>query len=178
MIYNNKYNKMEEIYKVIKGYENYSVSNLGNVKNNTTNKILKHGVMKNGYHNVSLTINPFDKKSLYVHRLVGLAFLENNENKSDIDHIDQNRGNNNLLNLRWATRSQNNYNTGMRITNTSGTKGVSFNKSKNKWEAYIQIDMMKVDLGCFVDKQDAINARVQKANEVFGIYTNKCEKTN
>ena len=175
MIYNKKYNKMEEIYKVIEGFENYSVSNLGNVKNNTTNKILKPYPDSGGYYQVGLSKT--NKKTCFLlHRLVGLQFLDSTDEKLEVDHIDNDRSNNKLINLRWATRSQNNYNRAIQKNNTSGTKGISFNKNKNKWEAYIRIDGIKITLGKFTDKQDAINARVQKANEICGIYTNKCEK--
>jgi hypothetical protein len=165
---------MEE-YRTIKGFEKYSVSNLGNVKNNESNKLLKSNITKYGYRHISFSINKV-VTSFQVHRLVGLAFLENNENKSDIDHIDQNRTNNILSNLRWATRSQNCYNKQIYTNNTSGSKGVKFCKQSNKWRSQINIDGIRIHLGIFTDKQDAINIRVQRANELFGIYINDCEK--
>ncbi len=70
---------MEE-YKLIKNFESYSVSNLGNVKNNNTNKILKQN-NSNGYKRVSL-----NGKYLRVHRLVAEAFIPNPENKPCVDH--------------------------------------------------------------------------------------------
>ena len=70
---------MEE-YKLIKNFENYSVSNIGNVKNNNTNKILKQ-CNNNGYKKVYL-----NGKYLSVHRLVAETFILNPENKPCVDH--------------------------------------------------------------------------------------------
>ena len=93
-----------------------------------------------------------------------------------MDHIDCKTKNNNVLNLRWATSVQNSQNNSLRKDSTSGVKGVSFHKQSNKWLAYISIDNTQIKLGSFTNKEDAINVRVKKANEVFGIFTNTCEK--
>ncbi len=166
---------MEEIYKIIEGYDNYSVSNLGNVKINKSGRILKSGLNARGYYRIGLK-NDKQRSFFYVHRLVALAFIENTENKTIVDHINNDKLNNNLTNLRWATNAENAQNAIVYANNTSGYKGVKFNKASNKWQSQINIDGIQIHLGLFTDKQDAINARVQKANEVFGIYTNKCEK--
>ena len=85
---------------------NYSVSNLGFVKNNLTNKILKNSKDKNGYAVVNIYfLNRQQKK--YVHRLVADAFLENKENKPQVAHIDGNGMNASVENLRWSTQSEN-----------------------------------------------------------------------
>ncbi len=166
---------MEEIYKVIEGFENYSVSNLGNVKNNTTDYIMKLDGVNNNYFKITLR-NDKQVRKFFVHRLVALAFIDNFEDKPEVDHIDTDGKNNILSNLRWATKKQNGQNKKIANNNKSGTKGVHFDKPRNKWRSYINIDGIQIYLGYFVDKQDAINARVQRANEAFGIYTNKCEK--
>ena len=62
--------------------------------------------------------------------------------------------------------------------NTSGVKGVSFNNYLNKWHAYINIDGIRVNLGCFENLEDAKQARIIKVNEAFGAFTNKIEKMN
>lgn len=53
-------------------------------------------------------------------------------------------------------------------SNTSGRNGVSFDKSKNKWKAYISVDTRFISLGTYTDKNDAINARLDAENKYFG----------
>ena len=166
---------MDEVYKIIKGFDNYEVSTLGNVRNIKTGRILKHKINANGYCHVKLSVQnkPTTKN---IHRLVADEFLYNTENKKCVDHIDNNRLNNNLTNLRFATNKENCQNRSLSNNNTSGYKGITFCKILNKWQSYIHIDSIKINLGYFENKEDAINARVVKANKVFGIYTNECEK--
>lgn len=95
---------MEEWREII-NFPNYSVSNLGNVKNNKTNKVMKINV-KGGYCHISLK-NETSKKTFKVHRLVASAFIPNPENKSDVNHEDKNKLNNNVSNLTWMTRKEN-----------------------------------------------------------------------
>jgi hypothetical protein len=96
---------MEEIWRPIDNYPNYNVSNLGNIKNINTNKVLKINC-KDGYYGISL-VNDETKKTFKVHRLVALAFIENPENKSDVNHKDKNKLNNIIDNLEWTTQKEN-----------------------------------------------------------------------
>ncbi len=164
-----------ETYKVVKGFENYSVSDHGNVKTNTTRKILKNCPNVHGYEQVQLWKDQ-KRSTLKVHRLVALSFLPNLEAKPMVDHIDNNILNNNVSNLRWATRVQNGQNRILNKNNKTGYKGVSFNKRKDKYVSVIQVDGIQVQLGYFTNIEDAIQARIIKANQAFGIYTNSCEK--
>jgi hypothetical protein len=164
-----------ETYKVVKGFENYSVSDHGNVKNNTTRKILKNCPNVHGYEQVQLWKDQ-KRSTLKVHRLVALSFLPNLEAKPMVDHIDNNILNNNVSNLRWATRVQNGQNRILNKNNKTGYKGVSFNKRKDKYVSVIQVDGIQVQLGYFTNIEDAKQARIIKANQAFGIYTNSCEK--
>lgn len=118
------------MWNVIKTNENYSINELGEVKNNKNNKIIKPFInKKNGYKTVDLWKDNKCKKYT-IHRLLAEHFIDNPENKPTIDHKDGNRLNNSIENLRWATYSEQNsrFNTyGVRsekiiVTNINGTK--------------------------------------------------------
>lgn len=97
---------MTERWKQIAGY-NYSVSSLGNVRNDKTGKILTLGADKDGYPRVVL-YNGAAKRYVRVHVLVMEAFKpRKHESHVLIDHRDRNRANNVLRNLRWATHPAN-----------------------------------------------------------------------
>ena len=85
----------EEYWSVIEDYTNYSVSNLGNVRNNKRNKILsvKPDETTGGYCRVSIYNNDGIRKSKRIHQLVALAFIPNPLNRTDIDHIDKDKTN-------------------------------------------------------------------------------------
>ena len=165
---------MEE-YRIITGFENYSISNLGNVKNNTTGKQIKSRFDKYGYLRIELRNNS-KRKTFFIHRLVALCFIPNPENKPIIDHIDNNKLNNNFENLRWCEHYQNSSNLPIPKNNTSGFKGVSLDKSSNKWRAEIISKNSRICLGYYATKEEAIEARVLKAFELFGEFMNECEK--
>ena len=87
----------------ITGYENYTIDETGLVMNTKFNRIRKHWINKDGYLMIGLSKNGKQKKFL-VHRLLGLTFIPNPNNYPEVDHIDINTSNNNLSNLRWATK--------------------------------------------------------------------------
>lgn len=113
---------MEEIWKDIEGYEGlYQVSNLGRVKSLDRKIDFKDGryatykgrvlspKIKNGYKYVVVTQNS-KYRTFLVHRLVAKAFLPNPENKPCIDHINTDRTDNRVENLRWCTHKENMWN--------------------------------------------------------------------
>jgi hypothetical protein len=164
-----------ETWRKIEEYDNYSVSDFGNVRNDKTGRILKPTMNKCGYY----LLNLYDKgkiKYFRVHRLVATAFIENPTNKEYVDHIDGNKLNNNRHNLRWATNSENQRNTGLTSKNTSGVKGIYFQKITNKWYAQITVDRITVSLGYFNTMEEAKEARQIRANQAFGVFVNACEK--
>jgi hypothetical protein len=93
-----------------------------------------------------------------------------------VDHIDNDKTNNNISNLRFATSKENSQNSKLRSNNTSGHKGIYFNKRAKKWRAHIQIDGININIGYFDNLEDAKIARINRANQAFGVYTNACEK--
>lgn len=95
-------------WKKIKRNDNYSINELGEVRNNANNHIKKPSVnIKNGYLCVDLYKNNKRTKET-IHRLLAEAFIPNSENKPIVDHKDGDRTNNSISNLRWATYSENN----------------------------------------------------------------------
>ena len=77
----------------------YLISDVGEIKNINTNKILQ-GTIRNGYQMVKLTVNKI-KKDYLVHRLVALTFLDNPLNLPQVNHKDKNKLNNSVDNLEW-----------------------------------------------------------------------------
>ena len=166
---------MEE-YRTIPGFPNYEVSNLGSIWNTKTGYIISTDSKdKDGYVKITLYL---DGVRYYkrLHILVAITFLKNPENKIFVDHINGKPADNRLVNLRFATRNENGQNSKVSSRNTSGIKGVFFDKYSGKWRASIQIDGIRVALGSYKTIEEAQKARVIKANEVFGVYTNACEK--
>ena len=155
---------MEE-WKSINGYENYEISDHGNIKNIKTNKMLSPNIRSTGYYFIELYDNKI-RRTKAIHRLVAEAFLENPDNKRCVDHIDRNKLNNHISNLRYATDSQNNMNKSRQSNNTSGIVGVYFCKDRNKWRAVIKKDGNPIHLGYFETKEEAIEAR-SNAEETY-----------
>ena len=98
-----------ELWKDIKGFENrYQVSNLGNVRSLTRRPmVLKKAIDRYGYNVVGLRPLCGKIKVCKVHRLVAIAFIENNESKIEVNHIDGNKANNCISNLEWNTTKEN-----------------------------------------------------------------------
>ncbi len=129
---------MIEILKDIEGYENYQISNFGNVYSKKLKRQLNPYLTgKKDYYRIDL-----NKKSFCVHRLVALAFLENLEEKEMIDHRNGDKLDNSILNLRWASRSENNANRKKQNSKSASKsiyKGVALRADggKKKWRAQV-----------------------------------------
>ena len=96
-----------EIFKVIKEYPMYSVSTEGRIRKNSNRRILSPSRKPSGYMQVNLMTNDGRRKKEYVHRLVALTFLPNDEHLPEVNHIDGVRDNNVLANLEWVTHQEN-----------------------------------------------------------------------
>ena len=118
----------------VPGYERYRVFQDGRIWSHARlpGKFLKSRTRTCGYVEVSLYRDGKLKKML-VHRLVAMAYIPNPDNKPQVDHINRNRSDNRISNLRWATHSENQQNTGKPINNKSGYKSISYQKYDDRW---------------------------------------------
>lgn len=88
----------------------------------------------------------------------------------DIDHVDGNRSNNQWQNLRKATKSQNSQNTKIPKTNTTGVKGVCYDKNTGKWQSQIRCNGKRMYLGQFASISQAQAAYEMAARRLHGEY--------
>ena len=116
----------------------------------------------NGY--ITIGINGI---SYQAHRLAW-RLMTGRDPASDIDHADCKKTNNSFANLRETTIYQNQANTRKRITNTSGHKGVCWNKLRKKWMAQIKIDGKNTYIGLFDNIEAAAEAYKRAAIDRFG----------
>lgn len=119
-----------------------------------------------GYRRIYL-----DRKSYYAHRLAWL-FVHGIWPTNEIDHIDGDKTNNAISNLREATRSENLRNRGKLVTNSSGYKGVSWSKMTHKWEVTITVNRKQRNVGFFDDIEDAARAYSDAARRLHGSFAN------
>jgi hypothetical protein len=111
-----------------------------------------------------------DARGYLAHRVVW-ALVHGAWPQKQIDHIDHDRTNNRVENLRIVGHQENHRNTTLRKNNASGFMGVSWYKAGEKWTAYIMIDRVKKHLGCFDALEDAVAAR-RAAEARFGFHEN------
>ena len=93
---------VKEEWRKIAELDGYSVSNLGNVRNDKTGRILKTYDNGHGYQKVEIK-----NKKWYIHRLVGQAFIPNPMNLETINHKNENKRDNRVENLEWLSRVDN-----------------------------------------------------------------------
>lgn len=92
---------------------------------------------------------------------------------SDLDHANGDRADNRISNLREATRSQNMANTKTQVNNTSGHRGVIFDKTNQKWMAYMHQHGRFINLGRYELKEEAIAVRKQAFSSAFGKFAGR-----
>ena len=122
-------------------------------------------VNKDGYAKV--TIN---SKKYCVHRVVFM--MQHGYLPKEIDHINCNPSDNRIENLREVTRTQNRYNVIGYKNNTSGVKGLTFNKKLNKWELSMNVNGKRKYIGVFKDFELAELVAMEARDKYHGTYAN------
>lgn len=132
---------MEEIWKEIIGFPNYTISNFGNVKNIKRNKLMAKTIKSGGYLVVKIN-NSEGSKEFRIHRLVAIHFIDNPNNYPCVNHKDEIKVNNHIDNLEWCGHQYNN------------TYGDRIEKAKKK--LYVRVEQYTKD-GQFIREYSSVN---------------------
>jgi hypothetical protein len=135
----------------IQDYQNYLIYPDGRVYNKKHNRFLKPHLTNHGYLQIDLSNNG-KHKVMKVHRLIANHYIPNPENKPCVDHIDRDRQNNNIENLRWVTIRENSSN------RTDQNDYIGVRKSGSRFQAKIKIDGKSKLLGTYDTQEEASNA--------------------
>jgi len=109
-------------------------------------------------------------RSYKAHRLIWF-WVHGEFPKKDLDHINHDKTDNRLVNLREVTAMENARNKPKSNRNKSGVTGVYWGKNDNRWRVFIGVDGKKVNLGNFVEFHEAVNAR-KNAEVLYGFHEN------
>jgi hypothetical protein len=163
---------MVEEWRKVKGFEeHYEVSSLGRVKslerkvfNGHGFRIVKERILKQcsiKYCAITLSLNEI-KTKVPIHKLMAIAFLNHTPcgYKLVVDHIDNNKFNNNINNLQIITQRENT--TKDKKNKTSKYRGVSFYKSSGKFRSAISFNGKTFHLGYFNSEEEASKAYENK----------------
>lgn len=168
-----------EIWKDVINYEGvYRVSNFGRVKRYfyhsgngeyvQRHRLIKNILAKNGYFNITLIKNGL-KRPIGVHRLVAQAFIPNQDNKPQVNHINKDRGDNRIENLEWVTHRENISHAYNLKDTKSSFMGVGYvGHRKNKWVALIHVNGRNIKIGYFDTDIEAAKAYNDTLDE-YGI---------
>ena len=148
-----------EQWKQIEGYEVYAVSTDGRVKNVKTGRIMKQHKNHKGYWILGLTKNG-KQKSFRVNRLVALAFIPNDnpQEKTEVNHIDENKDNNCVDNLEWVSPKEN-----MNHGTVQERKGKKLSETMKGTPSHLRIKIKCVEL-------DRIFESLTEASQELGLH--------
>lgn len=155
--------EQKEYWKFVKGNKRYKISTLGNVYDTQKERMLKQYISKGGYSFVYFSDRTFEEfENKLVHRLVAEAFIMNPSNKKTVNHKDENKQNNNVLNLSWATQKEQNY-YGTRMERIKETMNFKSIRNKNTNIIYRSIREAERITGILRSHiSDACNNRLKK----------------
>jgi hypothetical protein len=161
-----------EIWTPIIGFENYEISNKGNIWSNKRNRFLKpQTITSNGrkYEQIGLMKDGKGYKKL-VHVLMAESFNlpKTHENQTTVDHKNIESLDNRLENLQWASHSEQQMNKNMQKNNTSGFQGTCWDKNAKKWKASYRKDGKRHHIGLFDNAEEAYKAYLNKVIETHG----------
>jgi len=122
----------------VRGYPNYLIYPDGRVYNKKIKRYLKPRDNGRGYLQLNL-YKDGNKKSHTIHRLVAEHYIENPDNKPEVDHGNGIRTDNRVENLSWVTHSENNHNKGVYKNNKLRIKNIHYNKTKDRYEFHKMI---------------------------------------
>jgi len=149
---------MKEIWKDVPGYENlYQASSFGFVRslkdssNNRRVKVLKNNLDGYGYLQTSIYSNK-KRKTYKTHRLIALSFIPNPENKRTVNHINGIKTDNRVVNLEWATDSEN-----VKHAFDNGFKKPNYGKDHHNSRKVIQLTMENIEIARYDSITEAFN---------------------
>jgi hypothetical protein len=128
------------------------------------------GTVASSTHNQGYFQIGIDRKRYLAHRLAWL-YVYGQMPEHEIDHINHDKADNRIANLRCVTHAENLKNASSQKNNLSGFNGVHYDKSRSKWLAHIQVDRKFKNLGRFDDFDEAVKAR-QAAEVLYGFHEN------
>ena len=165
--------KYNHLFVTIPGLPGYEINLSGEVWSHRSGGLIAGCISDQGYQQMNLQLQGGIRGRWCggIHRLLAIAFLGLDiTSKLQADHRDEDKGNNDISNLRIASRTENNRNVSMRRTNTSGNQGVSWHKASGKWQAIISFCGKNHHLGLFDNLNDAAAARKAAEVKYFGTF--------
>ena len=152
--------ELHERFEYRNGELFYKISPLPKIKVGS-----KAGTVNGGY----IKVNIGTKKYL-AHRIIWI--MQHGSLPTEIDHINCNKLDNRIENLRQVNRTQNRYNIGSYKNNTSGTKGVSYKADLSKWQVSVNIDGKRKYIGVFKDLELAELVAMEARHKYHGVFAN------
>ena len=156
-----------EVFVQIAEFPDYFISNFGRVWSEKNGGRLLKPRIRSGYLSVAPCKDGVQTNRV-IHRLVAKAFVPNPDNKPFVDHIDGNKQNNMVTNLRFCTNAENLRNRGSYRGSSSKYVGVHWHTASGKWQAKITINGKNKHLGLFTDEQEAARVYDAAARELHG----------